>query len=769
MSNPNKIFSGFTDGQNVWNASHIMNYPVTRSQQPQSGDIIIFNASGREWTYTSGNNVTGPTGSTGYTGPTGPTGSTGATGDKGPTGDPGGETGYTGPTGPTGYTGYTGPTGPKGDSGGQVYFFNYTIPGSVAGTYDLDSNPTVGVSTCNTSTIAPSSSVNFLTFVSPTGVPNLPLIPGGIFSYNVYASCQTGTYPLDLQSELYRVDISNTFNFISLSSPAIINTETTTLYQFNDIIPNTPLNTTDRLGVRLIATNNNASPTDITVCFEGATYSYMTTTLGYYGPTGPAGVIGLTGTYWGDYITWNGATWQISSANVILGKNSGQTGQGSNAIAIGENAGNLNQGTNAVAIGNNAGNSNQGQYSVAIGWRAGELEKGEGSIAIGIDAGKNTQGPNSISIGNSAGFTLQASFGIAIGAVAGAYTQGFKGIAIGDSAGRINQGTNAIAIGTSAGLNTQGQSGIAIGASAGLNTQGQNGIAIGESSGRNSQGTNAIAIGFQSGSSFQGQNAIAIGFQSGQRNQLSGSIAMGIQSGQTNQGTNAVAIGVQAAENTQGSNAIAIGNTAAQTFQGSGAISIGYQAGQNTQGINAIAIGNGAGQNIQGINAIAIGFQIGDIVSQSSQSIAFNATTSALNTVTNQGFYVNPIRNTTFSNILSYDDVNKEVGYNSQAYITLTYGATTNWDVQGLINNASLTLTGNTTLNLTNTVNGSCGTLIVKQDTVGGYNVTLPPSSLVINGGGGAVTIEQGANTITILTFTFDSANYYWNYGKNYT
>lgn len=104
----------------------------------------------------------------------------------------------------------------------------------------------------------------------------------------------------------------------------------------------------------------------------------------------------------------------------------------------------------------------------------------------------------------------------------------------------------------------------------------------------------------------------------------------------------------------------------------------------------------------------------------------------------------------------------------SQSYVILVDQPTISWDVTGLLNNASVTLTDNRTLQLTS-INGSCGTLIVKQDAVGGRTLTLPANSKVINGGAGAVTLESAANSYTILTFTYNGTYYFWNYGKNYT
>ncbi|HCM40597.1 MAG TPA: hypothetical protein DIS93_11575, partial [Bdellovibrionales bacterium] len=106
----------------------------------------------------------------------------------------------------------------------------------------------------------------------------------------------------------------------------------------------------------------------------------------------------------------------------------------------------------------------------------------------------------------------------------------------------------------------------------------------------------------------------------------------------------------------------------------------------------------------------------------------------------------------------------------SQAYVTLTDGATITWTVAGLVNNAVVTLGGNRTLAFSGLANGMSGTLIVKQGATGGRTLSLPSqcTNKVIGGGGGAVVLSAVANAIDILSFTYDGTNCYWTYGKNY-
>lgn len=102
------------------------------------------------------------------------------------------------------------------------------------------------------------------------------------------------------------------------------------------------------------------------------------------------------------------------------------------------------------------------------------------------------------------------------------------------------------------------------------------------------------------------------------------------------------------------------------------------------------------------------------------------------------------------------------------AYQTLTYGATTTWNVD-LGYKAKVTLTGNTTLAITNAVAGTTGRILVVQDGTGGRTLTLPASSKVINGGSGAVTLTATADAEDMLVFEYDGTTYRWRIEPNYT
>ena len=102
-------------------------------------------------------------------------------------------------------------------------------------------------------------------------------------------------------------------------------------------------------------------------------------------------------------------------------------------------------------------------------------------------------------------------------------------------------------------------------------------------------------------------------------------------------------------------------------------------------------------------------------------------------------------------------------------------GTTLTWDVSGNSTNYQATLTGNTTLDLTNVRNGDYGTLIVTQDIVGSRTITFGTvngagtTHRVTNGGAGTPTLTSNANATDILTFTYNGSTMFWTVGNDYT
>jgi len=107
----------------------------------------------------------------------------------------------------------------------------------------------------------------------------------------------------------------------------------------------------------------------------------------------------------------------------------------------------------------------------------------------------------------------------------------------------------------------------------------------------------------------------------------------------------------------------------------------------------------------------------------------------------------------------------------SLAPTTLTDGATITWAIgSSTAANATVTLGGNRTLNITGPASGGTYVLRVVQDGTGSRTLTLGTGCTwkVISGGAGALSLTATANATDVLTFYYDGTNCYANLGKNY-
>ena len=103
---------------------------------------------------------------------------------------------------------------------------------------------------------------------------------------------------------------------------------------------------------------------------------------------------------------------------------------------------------------------------------------------------------------------------------------------------------------------------------------------------------------------------------------------------------------------------------------------------------------------------------------------------------------------------------------------TLVDAATIMWGCD-ISSNAFVTIAGNRALSITGLTDGACGSLVVKQDAVGGRAISFsatPGTHKVINSGGGSVLLSSSGGTEDILSFIYrnSSATLYWNIGYNY-
>lgn len=102
----------------------------------------------------------------------------------------------------------------------------------------------------------------------------------------------------------------------------------------------------------------------------------------------------------------------------------------------------------------------------------------------------------------------------------------------------------------------------------------------------------------------------------------------------------------------------------------------------------------------------------------------------------------------------------------NKAPVTLTFASpTTTWDAT-LGFNAKITLTGNTTLDITNPQAGQYYTIIVRQDGTGSRTLTLPAGSWYENGID--IVLTTTASAYDVLIAKYDGTNYFWKVAKDW-
>ena len=103
--------------------------------------------------------------------------------------------------------------------------------------------------------------------------------------------------------------------------------------------------------------------------------------------------------------------------------------------------------------------------------------------------------------------------------------------------------------------------------------------------------------------------------------------------------------------------------------------------------------------------------------------------------------------------------------------------STINWDVSGVSNNYTATLTATTTtLNVSNIRNGEYATIILTQNSSGSRAITLGTINgtsgsgrhKVSSGGGGLIYLTSNPNAVDILSCVYDGNILYWTVGNDY-
>jgi hypothetical protein len=299
-------------------------YPITSSwaRNAVTASYVISGGSGTSGTAGS-SGTSGTTGSSGTSGQTGSSGSSGTSGTSGTSGQNGssgtsGSSGSSGTAGSSGTSGTSGTSGVNGISGGAIYYFNESVTQTPY--KELYTTPTAAAEQSVTVTIANGVTATIQSYLTATNLPNVTAIPGGIWSFFLHTYKQNNNASFNIFCEVYSRTSGGTETLLFTTDPALVTSNspnpsmvTTDVYQSGY-----SLNLTDRILVKVCATNTSNQSHTITFVTEGTThYSFAQTTLGVFsgtsGTSGTSGLLNLTGSTISGVITYNGSGGDVQS------------------------------------------------------------------------------------------------------------------------------------------------------------------------------------------------------------------------------------------------------------------------------------------------------------------------------------------------------------------------------------------------------------------------------------------------------------------------
>ena len=123
-------------------------------------------------------------------------------------------------------------------------------------------------------------------FLSPSTLPNVTSFPSGILSFYIHAYTSTSTATFDLYCELYKRTTGGTETLLFTSDPTTVAGTSTIMYTTDGYFSGATLNTSDRILVKIYATNTSNNTRSITILSQGSQhYSYGITTIPSYTDT----------------------------------------------------------------------------------------------------------------------------------------------------------------------------------------------------------------------------------------------------------------------------------------------------------------------------------------------------------------------------------------------------------------------------------------------------------------------------------------------------
>ena len=182
----------------------------------------------------------------------------------------------------------------QGSIGATAYYLNETV--TQAPYKEFSSIPTLAAEQTIATVVGVGATATIQSFQTPSGVPNTTNIPAGLWQFYLHFSGTSGD-SWDVYAEVYKRDLGGIETLLLTTDviPTTVLSAIPTMILTDGVFPASTVLTTDRIVVKVLATNTGVAGQTITFHTEGSTnYSVGTTTLNQIVPTGA--VTSVTGT-----------------------------------------------------------------------------------------------------------------------------------------------------------------------------------------------------------------------------------------------------------------------------------------------------------------------------------------------------------------------------------------------------------------------------------------------------------------------------------------
>ena len=178
-------------------------------------------------------------------------------------------------------TGITNNNGGGGGSSGSLFYFNLSVPQSPY--REISETPVTAIEQTSGVTIGAGLTSTIASFLTPSGSPNITNIPAGIWSFFLHSYKQHNNASFNIFCEVYVRTTGGTETLLISSDPEPITSNSPNpSMQVSDVFySGTSLNSSDRILVKVRATNTSNQSHNVTFVTEGTRhYSYLKTSFG---------------------------------------------------------------------------------------------------------------------------------------------------------------------------------------------------------------------------------------------------------------------------------------------------------------------------------------------------------------------------------------------------------------------------------------------------------------------------------------------------------